>query len=266
MKFYSESRNSARSYAVGMAIFSVLFCASIRTTLGQERSTDRDHPTMLTSNEISDDLDGSGDEYFYQFDAGPGKVTVTFEVTASGTNAGAHLDLFDTNSKSILSNVLAQGVDGGTERVVKSVQIAKLRHVVLRVQGIKYGDEGGTGVYKIRLDGAVSFKTPDAPKDQPVSFAGCWKITGNEAFGSVGLGCFEQKGDRVDFLPFAGTVTGNTLRFALTPGSTTALAYKSGHFVMDPGGKSIKGSLNASLNPDDNEHPVTGTLVPRPTK
>src|SRR5688572_23957021 len=83
----------------------------------QERSEDRDKPAMLLSNEISDDLDGTEQEYFYSFTAGPGKLTITFEVDAASTNAGAYLDLFDTAGKSILSNVLVQGIDGGKERV-----------------------------------------------------------------------------------------------------------------------------------------------------
>lgn len=37
-----------------------------------------------------------------------GKLTVTIEVKASGTNAGAMLDLFDANSRPLLSDVLAQ--------------------------------------------------------------------------------------------------------------------------------------------------------------
>lgn len=94
-------------------------CPSLRA-----RKVYGDKPTLLTSSEINDDLDGSGDEYFYKFSVGAGKLTVTFEVKASGTNAGATLDLFDANSRPILSDVLAQGVDGGSERVVKSVQIS----------------------------------------------------------------------------------------------------------------------------------------------
>src|SRR6185436_13930323 len=179
--------NYIRFYVWSLLIAAVLLCASISPAFGQERSEDRDKPTLITSNEINDNLDGSGDQYFYKFSAGPGKLTITFEVTASGTNAGAHLELFDTNSRSILSDVLAQGVDSGSERVVKSVQLGRSRDLVMRIKGIKYGDNGGNGVYKVRLDGAVSFtkaeapKNPlssDTPKEMPSSFAGCWNFTG----------------------------------------------------------------------------------------
>lgn len=273
MNSHKKARTSSRLSVTGMFIAMILLLASTSVGFGQERSKDRDNPTPLTSNELSDDLDGSNDEYFYKFSAGPGKLTVMFEVTASGTNAGAHLDLFDTNSRSILSDVLAQGVDSGSERVVKSVQLGRPRDLVMRIKGIRYGDNGGNGVYKVRLDGAVSFtkaeapKTPpssDAPKDMPSSFAGCWNFTGKGNFAGASLGCFKQEGDRVTFdeSSFEGTVVGRTLRFAPKSGATpTVLAYRSGHFVMDEGGKSFTGSVNSSPNPDDNEFPVAATFV-----
>ncbi len=154
--------NYMRSYVWSLLIAAVLFCASLSPAFGQ-RSEDRDNPTSLTSSEINDNLDGSGDQYFYKFSAGPGKVTVTFEVKASGTNAGATLDLFDNKSRPLLADVLAQGVDGGAERVVNSVQISSKQDIVLRIKGIKYGDSGGTGTYKVTLSGAVNIAQGAAP-------------------------------------------------------------------------------------------------------
>lgn len=260
MNLQDKVRSSSRLYAPVMLIAMMLLFASTSAAFGQERSKDRDKPTPLTSSELSDDLDGSNDEYFYKFSAGPGKLTVMFEVTASGTNAGAHLDLFDADSKSILSDVLAQGVDSGSERVVKSVQLGRRRDLVMRIKGIKYGDNGGNGIYKVRLEGAVDLKKADTPqadalKPAPSSFAGCWSFTGQGSFAGASLGCFKQDGERVAFEDpdYEGTVTGNTLRFALTSGSTQT--------ILDEAGKSFTGSVNASLNPDDNESPVVGIFV-----
>ena len=112
---------------MSLVIAAFLLCVSISPVVGQERSTDRDNPTPLTANVITDDLDGSDTSYFYKFTAGPGKLTITIEVKASGTNAGAMLDLFDAKSRPILSDVLAQGVDGGSERIVNSVQLSGKR-------------------------------------------------------------------------------------------------------------------------------------------
>lgn len=152
----SDGKSTGRSYAVSVFIIAILACASIGAAFGQERSTDRDNPTAVMAKVITDELDGSDTTYFYKFTAGPGKLTVTIEVKASGTNAGAMLDLFDANSRPLLSNVLAQGIDGGSERIVNSVQLSGKRNIVMRLKGLKYGDTGGTGTYKITLDGPVA--------------------------------------------------------------------------------------------------------------
>jgi len=159
--------NHTRHYVSSLVIAAVLFCASMITAVGQERSEDRDKPAPLASNEINDALDGSADQYFYKFSAGPGKLTLTFEVKASGTNAGAMLDLFDSKARRLLSDVLAQGVDGGVERVVNSVQISGKQEVVLSIKGLKYGDSGGTGTYKVVLSGAVNIAPAAAPAPAP---------------------------------------------------------------------------------------------------
>ena len=161
-----------RIYVWSVVIATVLFCASMSAAFGQGRSEDRDNPTPVTSNEITDNLDGSGDQYFYKFSAGPGKLTLTLEVKASGTNAGATLDLFDNKSRPLLSDILAQGVDGGAERVVNSVQISTKQDVVLRIKGIKYGDSGGTGTYKVALSGAVNIAPAAAPAGGAAAPAG----------------------------------------------------------------------------------------------
>ena len=131
----------------------------------KERSTDRDKPTLLTSNGINDDLNASDT---YKFTAGPGKLTVTIEVKASGTNAGAMLDLFDAKSRPILSDVLAQGVDGGNERIVNSVQLSGKRDIVMRIKGLKYGDTGGTAPTKLRSMGRLALVKPLRRKVGPL--------------------------------------------------------------------------------------------------
>jgi len=74
MNSYSKCGSSVRFYAVGLAVVAILFCASITSAFGQQRSEDRDNPTLLNSNKINDELDGSDSEYFYKFTAGPGEI------------------------------------------------------------------------------------------------------------------------------------------------------------------------------------------------
>ena len=79
----SYSIRSARLYAVSLIVTAILICTS-GDAYGQGRSEDRDNPALLSSNKVNDDLDGKDTQYFYKFTAGPGKLTVTFEVKASG--------------------------------------------------------------------------------------------------------------------------------------------------------------------------------------
>ncbi len=161
MKKKSINTTTIRSFALITAALGMLFFVSVTPSFGQKDS----EPTraesyaiamqsdFMVTPDVSDDLDGSDDEYFYKFVAGPGKLTVTMEVVANDTNAGAYLDLFGPKSKAILSNMLVQGINGGNDKVSKSLNIAKKQTIVIRVKGIKYGASGGTGIYSILLSG-----------------------------------------------------------------------------------------------------------------
>lgn len=155
-------QNQARELRRFCAIALFLVAASI-AAFAQERSEDRDKPTPIAANEVTDDLDGTDDEYFYVFTAGPGTLKITFDVQAGGTNAGANFDIFDSKSKAVLSDVLVQGVDKGSERVVKTLKSTKARELILRVKGIKYGSSGGEGIYKIRFEGPLVLAPPAPP-------------------------------------------------------------------------------------------------------
>jgi hypothetical protein len=131
----------------------------------------------------------------------------------------------------------------------------------MRIKGIRYGDSGGNGVYKVWLDGAVSFK--DGPA--PVSFTGCWKLASGMHNGST-LCLQQDNSGRVtatnDFGPFEGTISGNTLRFTHRPTGD----YRSGRLIMDNGGKSFRGYWHLGNDTELNEGPVTGILTPPPQK
>jgi hypothetical protein len=149
---------------VSIVVAALLMLFLTGQVAAQERGTTRDAAPFIEGTQVTDDLDGDDDEYFYKFVAGPGKVTITFEVEANGTNAGAKLDLFGPKSKSVLSDLLAQGVDKGTERVTKSFKLAKKQEILIRLKGIKYGESGGTGTYTISLEGAIEAAAPAVPQ------------------------------------------------------------------------------------------------------
>lgn len=176
MKKKSTNPTAIRSFALMTVALGMLLFISVTPSFGQKDFETKRSETVeglidtgfMTKPDVSDDLDGSDDEYFYKVLAGRGKLTVTMEVVANDTNAGAYLDLFGPNSKAILSNMLVQGINGGNDKVTKSVNIAKEQIIVIRIKGIKYGASGGTGIYKVLLGGTSVAKSFE-PKQQPVN-------------------------------------------------------------------------------------------------
>lgn len=167
MKTQNAKTITSRSFLVAAAAVGTLLFSLTTQSFGQkdqaQRATTRDGLTVtgfMTNPEVSDDLEGTEDEYFYKFQVVPGKLTLTVEVTANETNAGAMLDLFGSNNKAILSNMLVQAADGGSERVSKSLNISKKQDVIIRIKGLRYGSSAGyPGTYKIVLEGpAANFK------------------------------------------------------------------------------------------------------------
>lgn len=174
MNTQTFNKHNMRSILVAVAAAAMLLVISITPSFGQvERVASRDAlsaASFMTSGEISDDLEGNDDEYFYKFKAGPGKLTITLEVTANETNAGAMLDLLGPNDKAIISNMLVQAADRGSEMAFQSVTLAKAQDIIIRIKGMKYGSSARyPGVYKISLAGtAVKFNdvAPPAGLDQ----------------------------------------------------------------------------------------------------
>ena len=119
------------------------------------QSTNRDHPTPFTSDEVRGDLKGEEIEYFYSFSAGPGEVTITVDVKSSGGTTGTAFELLDREANKVL--ICCEGAQadssGQSGREVVSIKLAKRQTVVLHLTPFKYG----TGTYRVRLSGAVSF-------------------------------------------------------------------------------------------------------------
>jgi hypothetical protein len=119
------------------------------------QSTDRDHPTPFTSDEVKGELNGEEIEYFYSFIAGPGEATITVDVTSSGGTTGTAFELLDADANKVL--ICCEGAQadstGTSGRDVKSIELAKGQRVILHLTPFKYG----TGKYRVRISGAVGF-------------------------------------------------------------------------------------------------------------
>jgi hypothetical protein len=118
------------------------------------QSTDRDHPTPFTSDEIKGELNGEEIEYFYSFTAGPGEATITVDVKSSGGTTGTAFELLDADANKVL--ICCEGAQadstGTTGRDVKSIKLGKRQTVILHLTPFKYG----TGTYRVRISGAVA--------------------------------------------------------------------------------------------------------------
>jgi hypothetical protein len=133
----------------------LLFAAVAFSGSAAAQSIDRDHPTQIKSGEINGTLDGSGQEYFYSFLAGPGELTMMVDVKSSTGQALLNFELLDQNAAAALvccEYAQADG-DGQSARVMKSTTLDKKQLVVLHVTVGK----AGKGTYRVRLSGAIAY-------------------------------------------------------------------------------------------------------------
>jgi hypothetical protein len=124
--------------------------------LASAQSTERHHPTPLKSNELTGDLDNSGNEYSYSFLAGPGELTLTADVKSSDGTSVLNFELLDRKAATVIICCEYAQADsaGQSGRDTKSVKLAKQQIVVLHITIGKTG----TGTYRVRLSGAVAYE------------------------------------------------------------------------------------------------------------
>lgn len=148
------------------ALSILLLSAFVGTAHAQPSSFD--HPIALDSLTLRGSLNGGDNERYYSFMAGTSQTELLFEVKASGDNAGATFDLFDKQSRAIVSNVFVQSVNHSTERQTETFQLGRQQEVILRVKGMRYGSSGGQGSFMVRIgtatDRVVPRKTNDLEK------------------------------------------------------------------------------------------------------
>jgi hypothetical protein len=137
----------------GLLLAASLLVLITATTTAFAQSTDRDHPTPFTSDEVKGELNGEEIEYFYSFTAGSGEATITVDVKSSGGTTGTAFELLDADGSKVL--ICCEGAQadstGTTGRDVKSIKLGKRQTVILHLTPFKYG----TGTYRVRISGAV---------------------------------------------------------------------------------------------------------------
>jgi hypothetical protein len=129
----------------------ILLIAATGSTFAQ--STNRDHPTPFTSDEVKGELNAEEIEYFYSFTAGPGEATITVDVKSSGGTTGTAFELLDRDGSKVL--ICCEGAQadssGQSGREVVSIKLGKRQTVILHLTPFKYGH----GTYRVRISGAV---------------------------------------------------------------------------------------------------------------
>lgn len=108
-------------------LYSVFLCALMLATSSATaiaQSTDKDHPTVVSSNEILGPGTTEKTDYYYAFSAEPGTVTLTFDVKSdrNASVAGFDYEVLDAQSKRLASGTL-DPLHGAGKRVVDSVKV-----------------------------------------------------------------------------------------------------------------------------------------------
>src|SRR5262245_30097443 len=117
------------------------------------QSQDRDHPTPLTSNEISGAFgDYDRRELYYTLTAGPGELSVTLDV--SGTNnpfatvTTVIVNFYDQDAHDLAHFFKQSGNNGESEREVQRFKLTEKVSIVLRLTF-----DGRGGRFRIRFGG-----------------------------------------------------------------------------------------------------------------
>jgi hypothetical protein len=115
----------------------VLFLSAMTTAVNGQNSLSS--PAPLVKNQTTVSFNGDNTERFYSFTR-KGNVFLTFDVNAQSDNGGVYIDFLNTRGRSLAPQEVVQGVNSGTERVVKKLQLdKKYQTVVLKVKSISYG-------------------------------------------------------------------------------------------------------------------------------
>jgi hypothetical protein len=150
-------KNFSGSFAMWMAVAALLLLTSfVGSAAAQSESSDRDNPIRITAGEISMRV-APERELYYAFTAGPGEVTLTFDVLKQQkpSFANARLILFNTDAKVIRFLDNSEHLDLRSwltdERVIRRVRFDRRQQVIMRITTT------GTdpGKFRLRLTGAV---------------------------------------------------------------------------------------------------------------
>lgn len=155
-----ERPKTRKLLSTPVIILLILFAGALSAAAQTTPSTDRDSPTPFVANEVKGEGTNDKTEYFYSFTAGPGEVTLTFDVKADkGANLhGFDYELFDAKSRRLTGGFL-DPVRGESKRKIETINVRGPQQLLLRLVVTEYVD-----TYRIRLGGATGNGEPAAAK------------------------------------------------------------------------------------------------------
>jgi hypothetical protein len=143
---------AARRFSYSIILTAVMEAAASGTLIAQ--STDKDHPTVVSSNEILGQGTSEKTDYYYAFSAEPGTVTLTFDVKAdrNASVSGFDYEILDAQSKRLAGGVL-DPVNGAAKRVVETVKVngPGAQQLVLKLTITQ-----SVEAYRVQLDRSVA--------------------------------------------------------------------------------------------------------------
>jgi len=159
------------------AILSFMLIAACNANAQGPASTDRDNPTLLTSNSISGVGVNQKTEYFYSFAVTPGDVKLLLEVAADKNAAVSSVDIsvFDADANT-LASAYANPDHGSSRHAAKTITIKSPQTLLLQVTV-----SPGVNTFKISLSGSVNIEpaTPTDASDSSAAPAGTNDTSGN---------------------------------------------------------------------------------------
>lgn len=120
-------------------------------------STDRDHPTVLQSNEVRGrGIDRKRVRYYFSLFGGPGEFKLTFDFTSGGLAQGATATIFDHDFVRLAGVTIILN-PGDSERKVTTLQLSDQQPLIIELD-LEGTETQSAGSFLLRLEGAVRFQ------------------------------------------------------------------------------------------------------------
>ncbi len=122
--------------------------------LAAQARMDREHPLPLPSDGVITGRIAADDkgEAYYAFQAGPGPLVVTVDITPSNANINVDLGIYDRAGRARLA-MNPRAYNDKSVMETKRISLPKAERLIMRVDRNHYE---GSGTFRIRVEGAVN--------------------------------------------------------------------------------------------------------------